>query len=154
MKKLACFLFSATFAAVALAQSPAAPKTPATKMTESTAFDWKDLKAEARPNGERRAVFDNPTVSLANLECHITTLKVGESSGAPHTHDTNGLVEEVTVLKEGTVELTMKDRKQTIGAGSVFYFAPKDLTGIRNVGNTPATYVVISIRAQAAPTKN
>jgi len=148
------WLSALSIVTLAVAQTHAAPKPPAAKMTESTAVDWKDLKAEARPNGERRAVFDNPTVSLANLECHITTLKVGESSGAPHTHDTNGLVEEVTVLKEGTVELTMKDRKQTIGAGSVFYFAPKDLTGIRNVGSTPATYVVISIRAQPAPAKN
>ncbi len=153
MKTLACFLSAVSLTTFALAQAPAGPKPLAPKMTESTVFDWKDLKVEQRPNAERRAVFDNPTVSLSNLECHITTLKVGESSGAAHPHNTNGLVEEVTFVKEGTVEVTMNERHQTIGAGSVFYFAPKDSVAIKNVGATPATYVVISVRAQPAPAK-
>jgi mannose-6-phosphate isomerase-like protein (cupin superfamily) len=151
MKIPACVLGLLCVASIGLSQTANPVKA---KMMESTVFDWKDLKSETRPNGERRAVFDNPTASLANLECHVTTLKVGETSGAAHPHNTGGLVEELTVVKEGTVEVWMNDRHQTIGPGSVFYFAPKDSVAIKNVGATPATYVVISIRAQPAPTKN
>ncbi len=94
-------------------------------------------------NGERRAVFNGSTGLLTTLECHITTLKPGEVSSAPHNHPG---VEEVTVLREGTVEIQINDTKQIIGPGSVFYFAPEAMSAIKNIGTTPATYTVISIR--------
>lgn len=147
MKPLAVLVLIPSLTLAALAQTPAVPKAPAPKLTDSAVFDWNNLKAEQRANGERRAVFDNPTATLANLECHVTTLKVGETSGAAHAHPG---VEEATFVKEGTVEVWMNERHQTIGPGSVFYFAPKDLVAIKNVGTTPATYVVFAIRAQPA----
>jgi mannose-6-phosphate isomerase-like protein (cupin superfamily) len=143
--------FSLAGVAATLAQAPAAPKPPAPKQTNSAVYDWNNLKAETRPNGERRPVFDSPTETLANFECHITTLKAGENSGPAHTHT----VEEATFVKEGTVEIQINETRQTIGPGSVFYFAAKDSVAIKNVGPGPATYVVFSIRAQpAAPGKN
>jgi len=151
MKIPTCFCLVLSLAAVAAAQTPAAPKAPAPKMTDSTIFDWKDMKAEERPNGERRGAFDNPTVTLGNFECHVTTLKVGETSGAPHSHLTPTMAEEAILLKEGTVEIEINGAKRTVGAGSVIYFAPKDSTALRNVGKTPAVYFVISVKTAAAP---
>ena len=146
MKTILCLIASVAFVSLVVAQAPAAAKTPGPKLINSAVYDWNDLKPQQRPNGERRAVFDNPTETLANFECHITTLKVGENSGPAHTHT----VEEATFVKEGTVEVLINDTKRTIGPGSVFYFAAKDAVAIRNVGATPATYVVFSIRATPA----
>ena len=146
MKASACCLVPLILISSAFAQPATATKAPAPKLANSAVYDWKDLKVETRATGERRAVFDNPTETLANFECHITTLKAGEISGAPHAHPG---VEEATFVKEGMVEVWANEKRQTVGPGSVFYFASKDLVTIKNVGTTPATYVVFSIRAKA-----
>jgi len=130
----------------ARAQTPAAA-TPKTEMKSSAVFDWKNLVAKENPNGERRVVFDGPSAKMAELECHITTLKVGQTSGTPHTHTD----EELTIVNEGTVEVIINDHTQIIGKGSVFYFAPQDTVGIRNAGRTPATYTVIKMTVTPVP---
>jgi len=114
-------------------------------MKTSMIFDWNALVPIPMPFGERRIVFDGPSVKMAELECHVTTLNPGQTSGAAHTH----VNEELTVVNEGTVEVTINGRKQTIGKGSVFYFAPQDTTGIRNTSAAPATYTVIEMAIPA-----
>jgi XRE family transcriptional regulator, regulator of sulfur utilization len=134
----------------AQAPAPAAPAlapVPKVEMKSSAVFDWKNLVAKENPNGQRRVVFDGPSAKMDELECHITTLKVGQTSGTPHTH----VDEELTIVNEGTVEVVINDRTQVIGKGSVFYFAPQDTVGIRNAGKTPATYTVIKMTVHAVP---
>jgi quercetin dioxygenase-like cupin family protein len=125
------------------AQAPVAPKAA---LAASAVFDWTTLIPKAMPNGVRRPVFDGPSVKLPELECHVTTLNPGQASGTPHTHAD----EELTVVNEGTVEVIINGRTQTIGKGSVFYFAPQDTVGIRNPGPAPATYTVIKITVPPA----
>jgi mannose-6-phosphate isomerase-like protein (cupin superfamily) len=159
MKPLAPLLAFFSFAFLLVAQTPplpaptapAAPKPPAPKLIDSLVIDWKDLKAEAKPNGERRAAFDNPTATLADFECHITTLNPGQASGTAHRHDTDGKIETAILLKEGTVEVSINDSKRTVSDGAVIYFAPKDLVAVTNVGKTPAVYFVVSARVEPAP---
>ena len=147
------FSFAMLSAQTTPAPAPAAaPKLPAARLTESLILDWNDLKAEPKPNGERRSAFDNPTLTLANFECHITTLNAGEVSGPAHTHDTPDKIEEAILLKEGTLEVQINGTKKTVSAGAVIYFAPKDLTAVKNVGKTPAVYFVIGAVAPAAAT--
>jgi mannose-6-phosphate isomerase-like protein (cupin superfamily) len=116
------------------APAPAAPdKLP------STICDWEKLQPVAAPNGIRRAVFEGPTVELDKLHCHITTLNPGADSGPPRLH----LHEEVIIIKEGLIEATCDGRKQTVGPGSVIFFAAHATTSLRNAGSTPATYTVV-----------
>ncbi len=150
MKLLAQLIVSLLFSSIVVAQPAAPAKSPAPKLVNSVVYDFKDMKVEARPTGERRAAFDNPTVTLGNFECHVTTLKVGEMSGVAHAHDTPSLVEETILIKDGTVEVEINGAKQIAGSGSVIYFAPKDRTALRNVGKAPAVYFVLAV--QAAPT--
>jgi quercetin dioxygenase-like cupin family protein len=63
----------------------------------------------------------------------------GEASHAAHRHPD----EELILVKEGTLEVMIEGRPQRAGAGSIFLFAPNDLHGMRNVGDTRATYHVI-----------
>jgi|SRR5436190_5202594 len=112
---------------------PAPPKLP------STIFDWEKMKSETTTNGVRRTVFDAPTATLDKIHCHITTLNSGANSGDPRRH----LQEEVIIVKEGTVEATVDGRTETVGPGSVIFFAANAVTRLRNVGNGPATYTVV-----------
>ena len=75
---VAAVSISLAVAGLALAQTAAKP------VMHSCFFNWSDFKATATKSGERRSVFDAPTPTLSNLECHITTLNPGESPHAPH----------------------------------------------------------------------
>jgi mannose-6-phosphate isomerase-like protein (cupin superfamily) len=141
---LAGLLSAAAFSLAARAQTP--PPAAAAPLLTSMVYDWNSLVPKELPSGQRRIAFDRPTVGLAELECHITTLNPGQTSGAPHVH-TN---EELTIVNAGTVEVIINDRRQTVGPGSVFYFAPQDKTGIRNPGTVPAVYAVIEIAVPGA----
>jgi heat shock protein HslJ/quercetin dioxygenase-like cupin family protein len=114
---------------------------------KSRVFDWSSLKAVPIPNGERRAVLDGPTETVDLLHVHVTTLVPGRISGPPVRH----LQEEVLIVKEGEVEVSLDGTTQTAGAGSILFFAAGAVTGLRNVSAAPATYYVIYYKTPKTP---
>ena len=113
----------------------------------SRVFDWAQLAVIPTKAGERRELFDAPTATLRNFECHATTLNAGEVAHQPHRHPD----EEIIVVKEGTIEVTLNGEAQHAGAGSVFFFASEDLHGMRNAGDTRATYFVFRMITADTP---
>ena len=105
----------------------------------TTVFAWDKLPLEPTKIGERRPVFRSPTGTLAEMSCHITTLNPGQKAHEPHRHPE----EEMIILKEGTLEALVEDRRHPMPAGSILFIAPNDLHGVTNVGSTTATYYVI-----------
>ena len=124
---------SLTVAGLALAQSAAKP------VMHSAFFNWADFKPAPTKTGERRNVFDAPTPTLANLECHISTLNPGESPHTPHRHAD----EEVMIVKEGTLAAIQGDRTNTVNAGGIIFEASNELHGLINIGTNRATYFVL-----------
>jgi quercetin dioxygenase-like cupin family protein len=120
-------------AVLALAQSAAKP------VMRSCVFNWAALKPAPTKMGERRAVFDAPTPTLANLECHITTLNPGESPHPPHRHAD----EELMIVQAGTLAAMQGDRTNTVEAGGIIFEASNELHGLRNIGTNAATYFVV-----------
>jgi quercetin dioxygenase-like cupin family protein len=120
-------------AGMALAQSAGKP------VMHSSVFNWADLKVTPTKQGERRAVFDAPTPTLANFECHITTLNPGESPHAPHQHAD----EEVMIIKEGTLAAFQGDKTNIVEAGGIIFEASNELHGMKNIGTNRATYFVL-----------
>ncbi len=119
-------------AGIALAQSTGKP------VMHSSVFNWAGLKATPTKQGERRAVFDAPTPTLANFECHITTLNPGESPHPPHRHAD----EEVMIIKEGTLETWQDDQTNIVTTGGIIFEASNEVHGLRNIGTNRATYFV------------
>jgi XRE family transcriptional regulator, regulator of sulfur utilization len=124
---------SVTIAAVALADSAGY------SLMGSTVFKWNDLKVVPMKYGARRDVFMARTAMLERLDCHITTLNPGEMPHPPKPHDG----EELMIIKEGTLEVTQKDKTTRVGPGSIIVAMPDEVQGMRNVGETPATYFVV-----------
>ena len=116
----------------------------------STAFDWNSIKATTTKTGERRNFFDSPTVTLDNIECHVTTLNSGETSHKPHQHPE----EELIIVKEGSVEVLVNGELKTVGPGSVIFQASNTLHGIKNAGTEPAVYHAIKWRSSKTPSKS
>jgi quercetin dioxygenase-like cupin family protein len=116
-------------------------------VTKSTVIDWAKLAVKPTKTGERRELFDAPTLTLNNFEGHVTTIRPGEAPHPPHRHPD----EEMILIKEGTLEVTINGATQRAGAGSVFFYASNDLHGMRNVGSTPATYYVFRFVTAKTP---
>jgi heat shock protein HslJ/quercetin dioxygenase-like cupin family protein len=116
-------------------------------LLKSQVFEWASLKAVPIPNGERRAVLDGPTGTVDLLHVHVTTLAPGKMSGPPVRH----LQEEVLIVKDGEVEVSLDGTTQTAGPGSILFFAAGAVTGLRNVSSAPATYYVIYYKTPKTP---
>jgi mannose-6-phosphate isomerase-like protein (cupin superfamily) len=104
----------------------------------SSIFDWKTFKATPNKTGEVRKVFQAPTATLDELECHITTLNPGESPHPPHQHAD----EEIVVIKEGTIETFQDGKTGVVGPGSIIFQGANKMHSVKNIGTTPATYFV------------
>lgn len=126
-----------TLGTLAIAQEQTAHDTPA--IMSSSIFDWTQLPVKPSEKGESRKVLRSPTATLDELECHVTTLNVGQMAHPPHQHPD----EELIIVKEGTVESLVNGEIKTVGPGSVIFQAANQMHSIRNAGNTPATYHVI-----------
>ena len=123
----------ATIAAVVLADLPSKA------VMHSSIFGWNSLKAEPKPHGARREVFDSRVATLDRLECHVTTLNPGATPHAAHIHPE----EELIIVKEGTLEVLQNDTTNRAEAGAVIFEASNERHGLRNVGQTTATYYVV-----------
>jgi quercetin dioxygenase-like cupin family protein len=106
----------------------------------STSLTWEQIEASGNSTtGLSRRFFQNPTATLDELEMHVTHLPPGKAPHAPHTH----AEEELVIIKEGTLEAMQLGKTRRLGPGSVIFQASNQLHGVRNVGDTPATYYVM-----------
>jgi len=121
------------FASALLAASAQARKTA----LSSHAYKFDDLVL----NGTSRAVFDGLTHSGFPVDLHETELAPGAAPHAPHRHEH----EEIVMVREGTLEVTIEGKSTLVGPGSVVYAASNDFHGWRNVGETKAQYFVIAL---------
>ena len=108
-------------------------------LMRSSVFEWSGVEVKQTKTGARRDFFDSPTVTLDRLESHVTTINAGEAPHPPHQHPE----EELIVVKEGTIEAMQNGVTKRVGAGSMIFEASNEPHGLRNVGETPATYYVI-----------
>lgn len=105
----------------------------------SAIFDWNAIQAKPTKVGFTRPFFKMPTGTLDLLSCHVTTLNPGEAPHPSHRHPE----EEMIILKEGTLEAMHDGQSRQMSAGSILFLAPNDLHGVRNIGDTSATYYVL-----------
>jgi (S)-ureidoglycine aminohydrolase len=106
------------------------------KSSMSFAMDWNKLKYVPHDKGGRRDVCDKPTRLFERFEMHLTTLNPGLPSHDPHSHTP----EEIILVKEGDVEMSLDDRKVKASTGDLIFIDSKIVHGLTNIGTTPATY--------------
>jgi quercetin dioxygenase-like cupin family protein len=138
---------AALCAAAAMAQPPSLTYTPPSQSTPlgTTFVDFDSLTTRVTPVGLYRAVFDAPTPTLEKFEVHVTTLRPGMPSHAPHHHPW----EEMLLLREGELEVSINGQKHHAGPGSLVFFASHDVHNATNVGDKPATYYVVNFCTDA-----
>lgn len=113
----------------------------------SSIFQWDRLEVTATKTGERRAVFDSPTATMANFECHVTTLNPGFAPHPPHRHAD----EEWVLVKDGQLDVTINGETTRAGPGSIVFVSSGDEHGWTNAGDKPATYYVMRLKSESTP---
>jgi len=116
-----------------------------TSVMQSTVFDWSSIAVKQTDVGSVRQFFRTPTITLDELECHVTTLNPGLSSHAPHKHPN----EELIIIREGNVEVLSNGEWKKTGPGSVVFNASNEMHALKNIGTTPAVYHVINWKSPA-----
>ena len=111
-----------------------------TSVMQSSVFDWNSIAVKQTDVGSVRQFFKSPTITLDELECHVTTLNPGLQSHPPHKHPN----EELVIIREGNVEVLSNGEWKKAGPGSVIFNASNQLHALKNVGTTPAVYHVLN----------
>lgn len=123
---------------------PATRLEPEEAKLPSTVISWEEIQARPRPGGRSWQVVEAPTATLFGIESHVTELAAGQAPHPPHRH----FEEELLLVKEGTLEVTIEGVAKRIGPGGFVFVASNDLHGWRNAGDTTARYFVIQIRTR------
>jgi mannose-6-phosphate isomerase-like protein (cupin superfamily) len=86
-------------------------------------------------------MFTGKTHTGFKLESHQSEIAPGEVNHPPHQH----LREEMMLVREGLMELTVAGRPMRLGPGCVGYIGSNELHNAKNVGTTHAHYFIVNI---------
>jgi len=114
----------------------------------SKTYSFEQLPVEISGANRIRPVLDGETHHGVRIELHETELPPGGAPHPPHHH----VQEEMILIREGTMEVTIAGRSTKLGPGSVAYVASNVEHGWHNAGTTRAHYFVLAIgRGQSGP---
>jgi mannose-6-phosphate isomerase-like protein (cupin superfamily) len=57
----------------------------------------------------------------------------------------------LVIVKEGAMDITIDGTTHKVGTGSIAYVASNAMQSMKNSGEAPATYYVISVTSAATP---
>ena len=125
-----------------LATSKAATAAPAErKKLASTTYKFEDLTVKKNGENRSRDVFDGLNRSGFQLDIHETELAPGLAPHSPHRH----VHEEILMVREGTLEITIEGNVTQATPGSVVFVKSNDFHGWKNAGSTRAHYFVMAL---------
>ena len=110
----------------------------------SEVYVFKDLPVRHSNKLEYRPIVSGSTVDGCKVSVHESSLAPQSEPHPPHHH--NG--EEIFLMLEGTLEVTINGKPSRISRGSVAFIGSGDEHGIRNPGEIPARYYVIELGPQ------
>ena len=111
-------------------------------LSQSKVFAFDNLPVRKMANGgESRDVVDGAVASGETVSIHESVQPAGAPPNPAHRIEHS----EFIVMQEGTLEFTHDGKTERAGPGSVIYVAHGTMHGVRNIGDGPAKYTVVSI---------
>lgn len=110
----------------------------------SDVYSWKNLPVTKQETSESRQIVNGAGPVNDNIEIHATSLEPGKAPHGSHKHPE----EELVIVKEGTLKVTINGKSQLLGPGSIAYVMPNDEHGMINEGTTKTTYYLLKYRAK------
>ncbi|HUZ47661.1 MAG TPA: cupin domain-containing protein [Terriglobia bacterium] len=107
----------------------------------SGVYDFANLPVHHGPTNTSRPVLNGLTHEDCRIEIHESDLAPGNRPHPPHHHRH----EEIFLIREGTLEVTVNGKSSHAGPGSVAFIASNDEHGVRCAGPGHAQYFVLAI---------
>ena len=108
-------------------------------------YHWSDLATKREETRVVRHAMEGSTTALSHFEVHSTTLEPGKPPHPPHVHQD---IEELIIVKEGQVKITIGGTSKILGPGSIAFAMPGDEHGIENTGTVQATYYILKYKSK------
>lgn len=146
-------LFSGMAALAATSGTAAAqgtlPLNTTEELSRSRVIKYASLKVIDLPNGgTQRRVMSGTLPTGEFIEVHESLLPAGKMPHPPHKHNNS----EWLFIQTGSLEyLDINGAPIAVGPGDIVFSATYQTHGLRNVGTTPATYIVFSVSKQDVP---
>ena len=112
---------------------------------ESGVYRWSNTPVVRKTASEQRAMLNGSTTDFSQLSVHTTTLPPRQAPHPGHKHDD----EELVIVKEGKLTISIEGKPQTLGVGSIALIMPGDEHGFTNEQSVPATYYVMRYQSKA-----
>lgn len=112
---------------------------------QSGVFKWDELEVISDGDRQSRSILKGSSAHLDYFSIHATTQDVG---AAPSTAHANEDMEELIIVKEGTMKVTIEGESAIIGENGVFSLMPHQMHTVQNVGDHPLTYYVMRYRSK------
>ena len=107
--------------------------------TERFGFD--EIPVTTNGKNKQRRMFTAKTHTDFKIESHQSDIAPGEVNHPPHQH----LREEMMLIREGTMELTIAGKPYRLGPGDVGVIGSNELHNAKNVGTVVARYFIVNI---------
>ena len=111
----------------------------------SNVYYWNKLETKREDTRVRRQVLEGKTFASSYFEIHASTIAPGNAPHPPHVHDD---FEELIIVKEGQVKISIAGTPKNLGPGSIAFAMPGEEHGIENAGNTDATYFILKYKGK------
>jgi quercetin dioxygenase-like cupin family protein len=110
-------------------------------MMKTERFGFDELPVTTNGKNKQRRMFTAKTHTGFKIESHQSDIAPGEVNHPPHQH----LREEMMLIREGVMELTIAGKPYRLGPGDVGVIGSNELHNAKNVGTTMARYFIVNI---------
>lgn len=125
-----------------LADAQGTPAEDTVAMGTSRVFRFREMPVSTNANGGwSRAVMHGTLPTGEFVEVHQTMLPPGQMPHPPHHHRNT----EFILPREGKLEYLNAGKPEVVEVGDVIYTASDQMHGLKNIGDIPALYYVVSI---------
>ena len=111
----------------------------------SGVYNWSSLPVKKEAQRESRKIMEGTTPEFEYFEVHATTQYKGAVPRPAHTQKD---IEELIIIKEGSMKCTIGEKTAVLGKGSVLLIPPQQSQTFENVGDGPLTYYVFMFRSK------
>ncbi|HKB45506.1 MAG TPA: hypothetical protein VKC90_13995, partial [Chitinophagaceae bacterium] len=94
-----------------------------TDSLQSGVYNWSNLIAQKMETRETKKVLEGSALDLASLEIHTSTLAPGVTNHPPRARND---VEELILIKEGNMQVTINDTIKVLGPGGIIFIIAGD----------------------------
>ena len=125
---------------------------PASDTLTARVSEWSRLKVRHAKYGDSRTVLNGSTHDLSLLDIRAITLAAGQSlpeGSSGNTPTPPGGTDELLIIREGRISITIKDSLKVLGPGGVGLFPAGERPMLTNTGTSPLTFYLFRMQSRS-----